>query len=137
MRRFWTLLALMFLTAATALAQDPVKVDPKHYKVEAENAQVRVLRIQYGPHEKSVMHDHPAAVGVFLTDSHVKFTFPDGKSEVRDLKAGGIRWALGEKHLPENLGDKPFEAILVELKAKPAAAKKPAPAKAPAKKTGQ
>ena len=138
MRRFWTLLALMSLAAATALAQDPVKVDPKHYKVEADNAQVRVLRIQYGPHEKSVMHDHPAGVAVILSESHVKFTFPDGKSEVRDSKAGEIRWALAEKHLPENLGDKSFEVILVELKGKPAAAKKAAaPAKAPAKKTGQ
>jgi len=26
-------------------AQDAVKVDPKHYKVELENDQVRVLRI--------------------------------------------------------------------------------------------
>jgi hypothetical protein len=29
-------------------AQDPVKVDSKHYKVETENKQVRVLRITYG-----------------------------------------------------------------------------------------
>ena len=28
-----------------AMAQDPVKVDAKHYKVEFENDQVRVLRI--------------------------------------------------------------------------------------------
>jgi hypothetical protein len=45
-------------------AQDPVKVDPKHYKVEAENKQVRVLRSTYGPGEKSVMHGHPACVGL-------------------------------------------------------------------------
>ena len=138
MRRFWTLLALMFLTAATALAQDPVKVDPKHYKVEAENAQVRVLRIQYGPREKSVMqHDHPDSVVVFLTDAKFKFTYPDGKSEESSGKAGETRWHPGSKHLPENLGDKSFEAILVELKGKPAPAKKAAPAKAPAKKAGQ
>ena len=141
MRRFWTLLALMFLTAATALAQDPVKVDPKHYKVEADNAQVRVLRIQYGPREKSVMHDHPAGVAVFLTEGRARFTFPDGKSEERSWKAGDTRWLAAEKHLPENLTDKPNDLILVELKAKPAApakppAKKAAPAKAPAKKTG-
>ncbi len=28
---------------------DPVAVDPKHYKVEMENDQVRALRITYGP----------------------------------------------------------------------------------------
>lgn len=51
-------LVLVF-AAEMALAQDPVKVDPKHYKVQFENDRVRVLRITYGPHEKSVMHDHP------------------------------------------------------------------------------
>lgn len=37
---------------------DPVKVDPKHYQVEFENDRVRVLRIRFGPHERSVMHGH-------------------------------------------------------------------------------
>ena len=64
-------------------AQDPVKVDPTHYKVEFENKQVRVLRISYGPHEKSVMHGHPATVAVFLREGRARFTFPDGKSEER------------------------------------------------------
>jgi hypothetical protein len=43
-----------------AARTDPVRVDPKHYKVEFENEKVRVLRIKYGSHEKSVMHGHPA-----------------------------------------------------------------------------
>ena len=57
-------------------AQDPVKVDPKHYKVEAENKQVRVLRISYGPHEKSVMHGHPATVAVFPERGSRAIHFP-------------------------------------------------------------
>ena len=133
MRRLLILIAAAFLSAATALAQDPVKVDPKHYKVEIENAQVRVLRIHYGPHEKSVMHDHPGAVAVFLTAARVRFTLPDGKTEEHSLKAGEVQWNAGGKHLPENLGDQAFELILVELKGG-AAAKAPAPAKAPPKK---
>ena len=108
--------------AAPALAQDAVKVDSKHYKVEFENEQVRVLRITYGPHEKSVMHDHPANVAVFLTDGQGKFTLPDGKAQEVPFKAGTTQWDGGGKHLPENTGDKPFELMLVELKSKPAAA---------------
>ncbi len=50
--------AIAFVSSA-ALAQDATKVDPKHYKVITENAQVRVLRIHYGPHERSVRHSHP------------------------------------------------------------------------------
>jgi quercetin dioxygenase-like cupin family protein len=129
MRRVCLMVALLCLAAATAWAQDPVKVDTKHYKVEVENAQVRVLRINYGPKEKSVMHSHPPGVAVFLTDGHVKFTFPDGNSREETVKAGQAVWSPGETHLPENIGDKPFELILVELKGTPPA-KKPAAKKA-------
>ncbi len=106
----------VLLLALPAMAQDPTKVDSKHYKVVFENDQVRVLRITYGPHEKSVMHEHPRGVAVFLTDQRVKFTFPDGTTEERMGKAGETSWGKGETHLPENLGGKPMELILVELK---------------------
>ncbi len=106
----------VLLLALPAMAQDPTEVDSKHYKVVFENDQVRVLRITYGPHEKSVMHEHPAGVAVFLTDNRVKMTFPDGKTEERSGKAGEAIWGKGETHLPENLGDEPMELMLVELK---------------------
>jgi hypothetical protein len=111
---------LVCVTASAAMAQDPVKVDPAHYKVELENAQVRVLRIHYGAHEKSVMHWHPNAVVTFLSDARTKFTTPDGKSVERSGKAGDVLWTPAGAHLPENLLDAPFDAILVELKGKPA-----------------
>ncbi len=122
MRRFWLLSVFVFLTGATAIAQDPVKVYPKHYKVNFKNAQARVLRIHYGPHEEGAMHEHPARVVVLLTDSHVRHTLPDGKMEERQGKAGDVRWVAGEKHLAENLSDRPFEATRVEVEAKPAEA---------------
>jgi quercetin dioxygenase-like cupin family protein len=125
MRRFVLLAALLCLTGSVALAQDPVKVDPKHYKVEFENAQVRVLRIHYGAHEKSVMHHHPDSVVTYLTDVHVKMTMADGTSQEQSGKAGQTMWTPAGTHLPENLGDTAMEAILVELK-HPAAAKPPA-----------
>ncbi|MHB8477816.1 MAG: cupin domain-containing protein [Steroidobacteraceae bacterium] len=111
------------LGGAVATAQDPVKVDAKHYKVEFENDKVRVLRINYGPHEKSVMHHHPASIAVFLTDGQARFTTPDGKTQDIPVKAGSAQWAESGKHLPENVGDKPFELILIELKTKAAPAK--------------
>jgi beta-alanine degradation protein BauB len=98
------------------MAQDPVQVDPKHYTVEFENAQVRVLRIRYGPHEKSVMHGHPAGVAVFLTDSHGTFTLPDGKTEEFSVKAGQTLWSPAQEHLHET-GDRPIALVFVELKA--------------------
>ncbi len=102
--------------ASLVMAQDPVKVDSKHYTVEFENEQVRVLRIKVGPHEKSVMHQHPDAVAIFVTDISGKFTFPDGKTEDNTRKAGEALWTPATTHLPENTSDQPFEVILVELK---------------------
>jgi len=96
--------------------QDPVQVDPKHYTVEFEDEKIRVLRIKYGPREKSVMHGHPALVGVMLTDGHIRFTYPDGKTEEVTANAGQVLNFPALDHLPENLEDRPFEVVAVELK---------------------
>ena len=110
------LAAALSLLLTSSPAQDPVKVDPQHYKVVLENDQVRVLRITYAPGAQSVMHDHPHAVAVFLTEHVVKFNFPDGKSQTVTAKAGEAVWTAAGKHLPENTGARPFELILVEVK---------------------
>ena len=123
MKPILVMASLCLLGAVPASAQDAAKVDPKHYKVELENDQVRVLRISYGPGEKSVMHSHPANVAVFLTDGQGKFTLPDGKSQTIPFKAGAVEWDSGGKHLPENAGTKPFELIVVELKGKASGSK--------------
>lgn len=62
------------------------------------------------------MHDHPASVAVSMTDYHVKMTTADGKSQDMNSKAREAIWADAGKHLPENLGDKPMEVIVIELK---------------------
>jgi quercetin dioxygenase-like cupin family protein len=95
---------------------DPVKVDPKHYKVEFENEKVRILRISYGPREKSEMHSHPPMVAIFLTDQKSRHTSPDGKTEELSGKAGDVQYMDTWEHNPENVTDKPFELIGVELK---------------------
>ena len=115
------LASLLFITtfAAVAMAQDPVKVDPNHYTVEFENAEVRVLRVKVGPGEKSIMHQHPNAVAVFMTDVNGKFTFPDCKTDAMSRKAGEVLWSPAVTNLPENVGTETFEVILVELKGGP------------------
>ncbi len=123
MRRILFLVSVLVASVNPARAQDAVKADPKHYKVEFENEAVRVLRVTYGPHEKSVMHAHPANTAIFITDGQVRFTMPDGKTMDAPVKAGSTQWDPGGTHLPENMSDKPFTVILVEMKGKPATAK--------------
>ena len=128
MKRISCLIAIVCLATVTVLAQDAAKVDAKHYKVVFEDAMVRVLRVHYGPHEKSPMHSHPNVAAVFLTDMQSKFTMPDGKTQMMSSKAGDAKAMAAVTHAPENMGDKPMDIVLVEFKtpAKPAAA---APAK--------
>ena len=103
-------------SAAQPPGEDPVRVDPKHYTVEMENQNVRILRIRYGPHEKSVMHGHPSMVGVMVTDAHIRFTYPDGSTEDIIAKAGRVLSLPATVHLPENLSDQTLEVLVVELK---------------------
>ena len=128
---------LCVCTAPILSAQDAVKVDPKHYSVVSENDQVRILKVHYGPHEKSVMHSHPATVAVFLTDAKGTFTFPDGKKQDFAMKAGDSQYGPAGIHLPENTGDAGMDVIVIELKGKTAKAAKGTkaePAKAAEKK---
>lgn len=107
------------ITVSMTRAQDPVKVDPKHYSTVFENDDVRVLRVHYAPGEKSVMHSHPDSVAVFMEDQKAKMTHPDGKSEEMVGKKGEAVFIPAASHLPEDIGTGPIEVILVELK-KPA-----------------
>jgi len=113
-----TVLLTVIILSGNGFAQDAAKVDPKHYKVEFENDQVRVLRITLGPKEKSEMHSHPEGMVIFLSDSKGKFTFPDGKTENREFKKGFFSWVSATTHQGENVGDKPFELLQIEMKTK-------------------
>jgi len=126
MRRAILLVIVCLALGGMLMAQDAVKTDPKHYTVVSENDSVRILKIHYGPHEKSVMHSHPANVVVFLSGGNVKFHMPDGKTMDAGGKPGEAMYGDAVTHNPENMSDKPMDAVLVELKgkapAKPAAA---------------
>jgi quercetin dioxygenase-like cupin family protein len=115
-----TLIAVVLGTSAlvstVTIAEDAVIADPQHYTVEFENDKVRIIRIKYGPHEKSVMHSHGPNASVIISGGTVRMTTPDGASEDVALEPGSVMWADTEEHLPENLSDGPMEVVLVELK---------------------
>ena len=108
--------ALIVGRVTVLAAQDAAKVDATHYKVMSENAQVRILHVHYGPHEKSVMHTHPDSVVVSLSGGKTMFHLPDGKTQVVEMKPGDSMFTPHTVHLPENVGDKPMDAVLIELK---------------------
>ena len=98
-------------------ALDPLKVDPKHYKLEFENDQVRVIRVRFPAHYGAPMHEHQLnRVVVYVTDQNSRLTTPDGKTDTAVHKAGEASWGGPTQHKEDNLMDGPFEAIMVEFK---------------------
>jgi quercetin dioxygenase-like cupin family protein len=110
--------AFIVCLASAASAQDPTKVEPKHYKLLFENDRVQVVSVHYGPHEKSEMHDHPGGVVVVVTGGHLKFTDQNGKVTEVYSKEGEARWFPPFKHKVENVGDEPYNAVYVGIKGK-------------------
>jgi len=91
--------------------------DKEHYKLEFENDQVRVIRAKTGPHGTIALHEHPRnRVGIYLTDQNFRVTAVDGSVTMPNHKAGEVAWSPPAKHKEENLSDKPFELLLVEIK---------------------
>jgi len=95
---------------------DAVTADPTHHWVEFENDQVRVVRYKMAPGDQTARHSHPALVNVFLTDVNAQNTTDDGKVANVKGKAGDAAWRGPLTHVSKNVGDKPFEGILIEPK---------------------
>src|SRR5262249_25080029 len=96
-----------------ANSPDAVTADPKHYAVQFENDAVRILRIKYGPGDKSVVHAHPANCSILLTEDN--FNMGDGQPATPG-KAGDVNCGDAASHNPQNVGKKPAEVILNEFK---------------------
>lgn len=119
------LTAMNLLVLVTgSLAQDPLKVAPKAYKLEFENDWVKVMRVHYGPREKIPAHYHtewPAAY-VYLNDAgpvifkHIGLDY--GAITRPETKAGSFRLykAIKEVHEVENTTDVPSHFLRVEFK---------------------
>ena len=108
-------LPILLLFGVTAGAQDAALVSPD-YKVEIDNAWVRVLRVKHPPHAKIPLHEHANAVGVALTDVHERITGTDGRPRNADRKAGEVSFSPAGAHTEENVSDQPLEAVIIELK---------------------
>ena len=99
-----------------AAAQDPVKVDPGHYKVLIDNAAVRVLKVNMAAGAKSPMHSHPDTLLVPLADGKARFTMPDGKTQDVVLTKENASYNPAFTHSPANVGTTKIDLILVEFK---------------------
>jgi len=108
-------LTTVLSVVALVPAQDVVKVSETH-KVLLENEHVRVLDFHVKPGEKVGIHSHPSSVVYYLTDAKVKYTYPDGRTQERTVKAGTALWIEAVTHDVENVGANEFHGLHIELK---------------------
>ena len=114
--KFAVLLAALPLAAA---AQDPVKVDPGHYKLLVDNATVRVLKVS-SPSAKRADALAPRRDAGAAWPAKARFTLPDGKTQDMESVKEVAAYTPAGTHSPANVGTTPVDAILVEFKAKTA-----------------
>jgi len=103
-------------TPATADVSDAVTADPDHYSVEFENDVVRLVRVEYGAGESSVMHRHSALCSVALSESSWRMTDSEGSVTETDGLFGDVGCEDASVHNPENAGSSQNSVVLIELK---------------------
>jgi hypothetical protein len=82
-----------------------------------ENERVIVWRYRWNPGEPTPMHFHDKdVVVVYLEDTVLKSTTPDGKSVVNESRSGAIRFNRRDRTHTELLVGNSGSAIITELK---------------------
>ena len=114
MKAAWLVLGIGVVFTPMAWAQDAVAVAPKHFKVLAEDDQVRVMEYTDKKGDKVPMHSHPKHIVYILKAGKVRFSFPDGTSKELEVKTGQALIRPAVTHSQESMSD--AHAILIELK---------------------
>jgi quercetin dioxygenase-like cupin family protein len=96
---------------------DVLDVENSGYNLIMENEKVRVMEMKLKPGEKSPMHNHPNDHVVYVfNNAKFKLSFPNGKSNEFELKAGQALWIEAGPHETENIGNTNGHNLVTEIK---------------------
>lgn len=95
---------------------DAVTAAPNLYAVGYENDAVRILRVEYGPGERSPMHHHPASCSIIMNTQTWESTAPDGALIPAFADAGMFACEDGYSHGMENTGEERAGVFIIEFK---------------------
>lgn len=118
------IVTVLTVTVKTTKAQDPVKVDPKHYVVLYENDEVRVLKFDDMPGDTVPKHSHPwykvyvitpATRDFFLVDKSTQVCVKDATTK-QLIPNNNPSWQHPITHCESNPGPEPTHLIVVECK---------------------
>jgi hypothetical protein len=113
---------LAALTAGSATAgnaPDPVKLNPRSYRVLFENDKIRVIEYRSKPGLGVCgqgRHSHPEHLTMALSGGKVKLRDAEGKVHMREAKPGHMFWSPAEVHEVENISGREMHAYLIEYK---------------------
>lgn len=100
---------------------DAVTAAPESHIVLLENEQVRVLKVIIEPGHKEPPHTHQwPSIFIHVNSTPLKYYGAGGELEFETdgtAKAHSTEWLAPEGlHAVENIGDKTYEALRIELK---------------------
>ena len=98
---------------------DPLAIDPGHNKLIFENPQVRVFRSTRNSGDREKWHEHAGAgrAVVLLSDLSARVEAANGTFASMNGAPGDVFWNDGYiKHRGLNIGNRPSELIIVEVK---------------------
>ena len=81
-----------------------------------DNDKVKVVENIRHPGYLAPMHTHGAYIAYFFGPCKLKFTFPDGKTKVKEIPAGKLVWSDGTTHEVEVLGNTDLHTLHIEFK---------------------
>jgi hypothetical protein len=94
-------------------ARDALAVDPRHFKLEMDNNQVRVLRLRLGAGEKTVPHEEVfERLVVPITTARLK----TAEGEAVGWRPGEVQWRMPGLEADANMAGAAYEAVIVEFK---------------------
>jgi hypothetical protein len=104
-------------TRATDLNNtDGLRVDPKHFRFQFENRQIRVLRLTLQSDEFVPMHNSPDTLLVCVSECHIRLERPDKRINDIHMDPGETRWVRSSIRSEKNLSGKSLEIVFVEIK---------------------
>jgi hypothetical protein len=96
--------------------RDPENVDPAHFRTILDSSDARVLLLHLNGHEGTMESQFTDRLEIALGDLHFTDTDVEGKTEEVRRGAGSVRWEKLVMHSAVNLGEKPLDNLIVELK---------------------
>lgn len=105
------------LSPAGNAADTPPLNETAHIKLELENEQLRIYRVNLAPGQSTGMHTHSRPrLSVAIKAAKIRAAAGDGRIEDLEVDPAAFSWHPSGTHSVQNVGEGAYEAIEIEWK---------------------